>query len=217
MVLPLQGTAQQPRTSAGVVRRNMDRNFFLRKHLLTWYNPTLRFAWNYLGPPCIICKAQHSCNCAPKDLFKDTLVELREYPGKGIGVRTLRSIEVNVALGEFTGSILHPDSGFHVGAGLYRAQPNDEAGPLRTCTIDAELYGSWARYVSHSCNANTQAKVVPLGESYRWVIYSTRATSAFEELTMTYGEGAVKRWKGAVKRWKGPCRCGEVQCRKPPR
>jgi hypothetical protein len=90
--------------------------------------------------------------------FPLPLVELAEMPGKGIGIRALANYKVGDWLGEYKGEIR--DEGAP-GEYTYRLLVNSDTnwddgeehvgrGPV--CKIDGLKYGTWTRYLSHSCN-----------------------------------------------------------------
>lgn len=90
--------------------------------------------------------------------FPLPLVELAEMPGKGIGIRALANYKVGDWLGEYKGEIR--DKGapgeytYHL---LVNSDTNwddgeEHVGRGPVCEIDGLKYGTWTRYLSHSCN-----------------------------------------------------------------
>lgn len=69
-------------------------------------------------------------------------------------------------------------------------------------SIDAETADSFARYINHSCNPNTEAQI----EEGRINIYTTRSIKTGEEITIDYG----KEYFDEFIRPRG-CKCAAVK------
>ncbi|KAK3084381.1 hypothetical protein FSP39_012573 [Pinctada imbricata] len=71
--------------------------------------------------------------------------------------------------------------------------------------IDATKVGNLARFINHSCNPNCYAKIIPLENQKKIVIYSKRDIDVNEEITYDY--------KFPIEDEKIPCLCGAPNCR----
>ena len=160
-----------------------------------------------LGGNCSLC-SRHGCSCDPNThpSIIRPLVELLEYDGKGIGIRTLQPIQKDRPLGEYVGEILHPrgtkdPEGTY---GLAISGPNDSYETVGI--VNARHYGNWTRYINHSCDPNTEFASMLIGRKQRAVIKTLRDVAMFEELTVHYGD---EYWIHRDFR----CRCGASDCR----
>ena len=71
--------------------------------------------------------------------------------------------------------------------------------------IDATKKGNLARFVNHCCDPNCFARVIPVGNSKKIVLYSKRDIAVGEEITYDY--------KFPIEEEKIPCLCGSAKCR----
>lgn len=147
---------------------------------------------------CNICRNKVCSSCSTQALL-NPLVEIREFPNKGRGVRALQHIPANQVLAEYVGRILpwnqKEDS---VYALLYEAH-----GKL-LASISAAVYGNWTRYINHSCNSNTDFVYQQIGNKYLCCIKSFKDINIFEEITIDYG---AAYWTGEYLCW-----CGHANC-----
>lgn len=73
--------------------------------------------------------------------------------------------------------------------------------------IDATIMGNQARFINHHCDPNCYAKVIPVAQSKRIVIYSKRDIQAGEEVTYDY------KFPIEPDELKIKCLCGSPKCR----
>ena len=73
--------------------------------------------------------------------------------------------------------------------------------------IDATVMGNQARFINHHCDPNCYAKVIPVAQSKRIVIYSKRDIQAGEEVTYDY------KFPIEPDELKVKCLCGSPKCR----
>ncbi|KAK4533719.1 hypothetical protein CCYA_CCYA18G4601 [Cyanidiococcus yangmingshanensis] len=74
--------------------------------------------------------------------------------------------------------------------------------------VDATHIGSVARFVNHSCDPNSTARIVQLGGSPHILFYSRRAISIGEEITYDYHFDVEDDAAEKI-----PCMCGAPNCR----
>ena len=86
------------------------------------------------------------------------MVELRRYPTKGIGIRTLQNIAEDTIVGEYLGEIMTNASAYMDGDSwtfddMYTfdldVSPLEDNQPLSLASISAEVYGNWTRFMNH--------------------------------------------------------------------
>lgn len=151
-------------------------------------------------------KSDDDCDCVCR-IFAGDLVELREYQGKGTGVRVLATYP-------------HEESGMHMdtytGVIQVKGMPNcahdryyldlcpDVPGPDKGI-ICPTYYGNWTRFINHSCDSKAEFLAAAVGG--RWVVFVhlQKEISIFEELTVNYGGAYFKNVEY-------PCLCGSPQC-----
>jgi hypothetical protein len=136
-----------------------------------------------VGSACVLCGSPVSCDCRLTSRAGE-LVELREYPDTGTGVRALTRFERGDVLDIFKGELL-PASVEEV----YPLQQNDDKpGKARNlCTICPHQFGNWTRYISHSCRPSTQFVVRTIGNRIVCTVEALRDILPFEEITVSYG------------------------------
>ena len=160
---------------------------------------------------CELCKSR-SCLCHPcaSASVVHPLVELRQYHGKGIGVRTLQNIRLGDVLEEYVGQIVpvadEQDSVYSV---LFRRP--DEWSDAGIAQISAKRYGNWTRFINHSCSASLGFRIMAIGEKYRVMVIAEQDIGAFSELTIDYGPDYwLTPVPGEVESF---CLCGQSRCR----
>ncbi|KAJ5331369.1 hypothetical protein N7476_001152 [Penicillium atrosanguineum] len=151
-------------------------------------------------------KADDDCDCVCR-VFAGDSVELREYQGKGTGVRVLATYP-------------HEEGGVHMdtytGVIQVKGMPKcaDDPYCLNVCldvpgpdkgVICPTYYGNWTRFINHSCDSKAEFLAAVVGG--KWVVFITlrKDISIFEEITVNYGEGYLKHVEY-------PCLCGSPQC-----
>lgn len=147
---------------------------------------------------CRICRQSFyfPCSCLPPDLGQ--LVELVDYPKKGIGVRALANFKEGQILGEFIGEIQHWTYG---GDPKYCYLITDKFhNPV--AKISPKRYGNWTRFINHSCDASTNFDVMSIGKRLVVVIQAKRDIMMFEEITVHYGDDY----------WNQACPCSSSEC-----
>ncbi|EYE98349.1 SET domain protein [Aspergillus ruber CBS 135680] len=148
---------------------------------------------------CWICcqSLDFPCSCLPPD--SGQLVELVDYPKKGIGIRALANFKSGQILGEFIGEIRHWD---YEGDPKYNYLITDEfLEPV--AKISPKRYGNWTRFINHSCDASTKFEVMAIGKRLVVVIQAKREIVMFEEITVHYGDDY---WNDQA------CQCGSSEC-----
>jgi histone-lysine N-methyltransferase SETD1 len=73
--------------------------------------------------------------------------------------------------------------------------------------IDATVMGNMGRFLNHHCDPNCYAKIIPMAQSKRIVIYSKRAIRPGEEVTYDY------KFPIEPEEFKVKCLCGSAKCR----
>ncbi|KAL2361704.1 hypothetical protein RJZ56_005386 [Blastomyces dermatitidis] len=151
---------------------------------------------------CAICTSPQICECQLELAEeKHPLLELREYPDRGIGVRSLRSIKAGTFIGEYVGEIRDPAYRLGSTYGLHHTLHGRSIG-----VIDAAVYGNWTRYMNHSCRAGVVFVSTVVGDRACVLVRAIRDIEMFEEITVDYGdEYFMPRHR--------VCKCGEEVCR----
>lgn len=150
---------------------------------------------------CHICGSHLPCECKLQSRVGE-LVELVEYPKTGTGVRTLTSLVSGDILGVFVGELTAQISQDDVYA--LTQSPDGTCGkPL--CYVAPHQFGNWTRFINHSCQPSTQFVVRTIGDRVVTTIEAIRQISAFEELTIHYGDDY---WRGIDRK----CACGHWDC-----
>ncbi|KAF2497191.1 SET domain-containing protein [Lophium mytilinum] len=169
---------------------------------------------------CVDCGArprQIDCGCdlskwqaIQAETWRDNF-ELQKIPGMGVGVFALNDVDAKVVIGELAG-LLRPsnhkasDSAKHYESKL-------DIGPYQTkvkqpyAYIDVWEYGSWTRFINHSCEANTAFLEARVGRNRLLTVETTQKIKAGTQVTVDYGEGF---FEGDDK-----CRCGTRSCDNP--
>ena len=174
-------------------------------------DPTVRLP----GRICFNCNSTGLCNCDPNDCVavQPPLVELRQYPIRGVGIRTLQNIAEGTTVGEYIGEIMPSSSAYMNGDfwtfdDMYTFDLDisllEDNQPLSLASISAELYGNWTRYINHSCESSLMPRVEVIGRKTRMMIVTVRDIDAFEELTLNYGDAYWSKDR--------PCLCGTKSC-----
>ncbi|PGH07424.1 hypothetical protein GX51_01723 [Blastomyces parvus] len=160
----------------------------------------------YRDGKCAICDSPQECLCT-FHIAEDAhpLLELRDYPGRGIGVRTLRSIKegelIGEYVGEYVGEISHRDYCRDYTYALCHTLRERSIG-----VIDAAIYGNWTRYMNHSCRAGAIFVSAVVEDRVCVLVRAIRDIEMYEEITVDYGaEYFMPRDR--------LCKCGEDVCR----
>ncbi|KAK2804897.1 hypothetical protein FQN50_006403 [Emmonsiellopsis sp. PD_5] len=174
----------------------------------SFYNPTTSHS-----PPdctrkstdgrCALCNKPYTdpCTCTLQ-LDSYPLLELREYPEKGIGVRSLTFIKSGTFIGQYIGELRK----YNVKDTTY-ALDQTVGNPRRSIgVIDAAVYGNWTRYMNHSCRPAAVFVSAAVGGVACVLVRTVRDVEMFEEVTVDYGKPYFEVG-GRV------CRCGEKGCR----
>ncbi|OQE40252.1 hypothetical protein PENCOP_c006G08282 [Penicillium coprophilum] len=204
-VITLDGKLKEP-TYKGKLQKHIDENMYDPKK---WrgqkQDPTLRHMPNgspaNVGRNCAMCGSPASCDCRLASRAGE-LVELRDYPETGTGIRVLTRFNRGDILDIFAGELL-PDSVENV---YPLTQCDDEpytsSDTARTlCTVCPHEFGNWTRYISHSCRPSTAFITRTIGNRVVCTVEAIRDIRPFEELTVSYGD---KYWQN--KNYE--CRCG---------
>lgn len=158
-------------------------------------DPTRRHAKDGV---CELCFRNVKCNCRSPFPARH-LVELQEYPVRGIGVRALANFKKGDILDEFVGQILSTGS-----LDLkYAISVDSEREPEDWMFISPKRLGNWTRFINHSCEASTEFKRMTIGDRVVINVIATRDIFLFEEITVDYGEDY---WESRE------CHCGALNC-----
>ncbi len=160
---------------------------------------------------CQMCGSKKKVCYCHENLFVNPLVELIEYPSKGLGVRALQRIDKGSYLSEYVGRYIPPDGEdpedpqavYHLEAGM-----STLTVPKRRFVmgrISAAVVGSWTRFINHSCEPSTDFHRVCVGGRHRLGIQAVRQIEMYEEITIDYGD--VYWTEGRL------CRCGAGSCK----
>lgn len=120
------------------------------------------------------------------------LVELVEYPGKGVGVRTLSRFRTCDLLDEYLGQLATD-----------RTQDEDWSVEIAGTSIDSHHLGNWPRFINHSCDYAAEFEFLRAGKTISAVVEVKRGIPLFSEITVDYGEAY---WEGKK------CLCGSANC-----
>lgn len=166
-------------------------------------NQQVYHPWEYGGAPnpllqhgagrrCELCQnAPGSCDCRVVSLAGD-LIELVEYPGKAVGVRTLFPFKAGDILDEYLGRIVTDHT-----------QDEDWSVDIAGTFIDSHHLGNWPRFINHSCDYSTEFEFLRAGPTGSAVVEVKKDIPIFAEMTVDYGESY---WEGKK------CLCGSSGC-----
>lgn len=147
---------------------------------------------------CELCFRDGKCACRP-DSHAGQLVELREYPIRGIGVRALANFKKGDILDEFVGLI--KPTGYD--DPKYAVTIDSKRKPEDGVFISPKRFGNWTRFLNHSCDAAAEFKRMTVGDRVVITVIATRDIFLFEEITVNYGEDY---WAFRE------CQCGASSC-----
>ena len=181
--------------------------------------------WNPLdfpfhaGDPCVrtpamgkchFCGDPNKCACTLKSLAGD-LIELVEYPGKGIGIRSLAYFKKDEWVAEYTGMVgPYPTKFVESVYPLTQVYTDCQTGEWHEpASVFAHQFGNWTRFMNHSCQPNVRFAHLVIGDRVITVTRVVRDISIFEEITVDYGEGY---WRT---RPHLSCNCGYPNCYRP--
>ncbi|KAF4762890.1 hypothetical protein HAV15_000211 [Penicillium sp. str.  len=140
-----------------------------------------------VGHECVLCGSPVSCGCRLETRAGE-LVELREYPGTGTGVRALTRFRRGDILDIFMGEVLP-----NIVEKVYPLTQTDDklntttATVRNLCTICPHQFGNWTRFLSHSCRPSTQFTTRTIGDRVVCTVEAIRDILPFEEITVGYG------------------------------
>lgn len=205
MVLTENGRLRFPRFE-GKTQVHIDKSFFARSTLNNTPRPDPSLRMEGEGS-CWICMVRKPCNCVVASLTDD-LVQLTEYPNKGVGVRALTNIKAGDIIGEFIGEII-PASDLNdksYETNIYDMELVKRKPKVRDQfigDISPAWRGNWVRFINHSCESSTQFIHANVGKRVTVLVQAMRDISIFEEITVNYGE---QYWNGRQ------CLCGSPIC-----
>ncbi|KAL2010261.1 hypothetical protein VTN00DRAFT_6068 [Thermoascus crustaceus] len=129
-----------------------------------------------------------------------TLVELVEYPLKGVGVRSVSKFNEGDVLDFFVGELRPLDyEGDPTYALRLRAKREERA------LICPKRYGNWTRFTNHSCGPSTRFCSRTIGGKVVMIVEAIRDIGLFEDITVDYGPEYFKN-TGRM------CYCFEHEC-----
>lgn len=115
--------------------------------------------------------------------------ELRDTPGRGVGVFSTFKWSKGTILGQYTGVFKWGDPGnpdynadFYVGPKF-----QNEGEPSRKINVDAEMCGTWTRFLNHSCNPNTEFMHGRVGSTKVLAVKATKVINPDQEVAIDYG------------------------------
>lgn len=161
-------------------------------------NPTIRYSDD---GDCDLCGSEQTCSCAPISL-SGQLVELMDYPDKGIGVRALANFTKGSILDEFVGVIYPPDYEDWVYSASISCR--QQGGQEEITTISPKRYGNWTRFLNHSCEPSCVFRELVIGDRIILAVEAVRDIYILEEITVHYGD---RYWTGGRE-----CQCGAANC-----
>lgn len=150
---------------------------------------------------CNLCgNSECRCTLAP---LSGRLVELVQYPVRGVGVRALANLRRGDILDEYVGE-LHPSDyqGDPVYALALVVSEETADGPVH---ISSKQFGNWTRFINHSCRPSTEFYRMVVGDRVMVAIRVLRNISFGDEITVNYG---ANYWLNADRF----CECGENGC-----
>ncbi|KAJ5518256.1 hypothetical protein N7453_000678 [Penicillium expansum] len=194
-VITLDGKLKEP-TYKGKLQQHINESIYDPKK---WrgrkQDPTLRHMPNgsstNVGRECALCGSPVSCDCRLTSRAGE-LVELREYPNTGTGVRALTRFMRGDILDIFMGELL-PNSVEEVYP-LTQSDDKIDAQPgtaRNLCTVCPHQLGNWTRYISHSCRPSTQFTTRTIGDRVVCTVEAVRDILPFEEITVGYGDSGI--------------------------
>jgi hypothetical protein len=190
-VITLDGKLKEPLYD-GELQQHINESIFDPKE---WHgnkqDPTLRHMPNGsstdIGRACVMCGSAVSCDCRLTSRAGE-LVELREYPETGTGVRVLTGFKRGDILDIFVGVLL-PGCVEDV---YPLTQCDDNPKGRMLCTIAPHQFGNWTRFINHSCRPSTEFTTRTIGNRVVCTVEAIRDIMPFEELTVGYGD---KYWR----------------------
>ncbi|RHZ63893.1 SET domain protein [Aspergillus thermomutatus] len=195
------GALRKPRYD-GHNQINIDNgNKFIPSYFKDNKDPTIRVLDR--DGRCDLCYAERECNCRlSTPTLATCLVELVDYPPRGIGVRALGRFKKGDILDEYVGELRPVGYQEDPVYALLHESKMVEGEPL--ALISAKRYGNWTRFLNHSCKPSTAFLKMTVGRKTIVAVQALRDIDMFEEITIDYGKGY---WKNRV------CLCGEPGCR----
>ncbi|KAJ5417065.1 uncharacterized protein N7487_000615 [Penicillium crustosum] len=190
-VITLDGKLKEP-TYNGQLQKHINESIYDPKK---WngrkQDPTLRQRPNgtptNVGHECVLCGSPVSCGCRLETRAGE-LVELREYPGTGTGVRALTRFRRGDILDIFMGELLPSIVEKVYPLTQTDDKPNTTTATVRNlCTICPHQFGNWTRFISHSCRPSTQFTTRTIGDRVVCTVEAIRDILPFEEITVGYG------------------------------
>lgn len=192
-------TLRKPRYD-GHRQTNIDHNRFKSKYFKDKKDPTIRVPDR--DGQCDLCYAERECDCwIARTTLATCLVELVDYPSRGIGVRALARFKKGEILDQYFGELRPVDYKDDHAYALLHESKMVEGSPL--ALISAKRYGNWTRFLNHSCKPSTMFLKMTVGKRTTMAVQAVRDIDIFEEITIGYGKGY---WKNRV------CLCGEPDC-----
>ncbi|KXG49925.1 uncharacterized protein PGRI_058930 [Penicillium griseofulvum] len=190
-VITLDGKLKEPLYD-GELQQHINESIYDPKE---WHgnkqDPTLRHMPNGsstdIGRACVMCGSAVSCDCRLTSRAGE-LVELREYPETGTGVRVLTKFKRGDILDIFVGELL-PGCVEDV---YPLTQCDDNPKGRMLCTVAPHQFGNWTRFINHSCRPSTEFTTRTIGNRVVCTVEAIRDIMPFEELTVGYGD---KYWR----------------------
>ena len=160
---------------------------------------------------CCLCGSREICQCRIQSVPGD-LIELREYPSKGTGIRALSSFKAGTILGVYLGEAYREhgkvqDDVYALEQLGFQGMSGFANRDIVAIVTSARL-GNWTRFINHHCESNCIFRAVMVGGRATTIVEAIRDISMFEEITINYGPGYWRRRH---------CLCGSDRCFNPPK
>lgn len=185
----------------GKTQLNIEKSFYNRSPNYYGPDPSLRVTgrgsfWK--------CMDRGPCSCVSGPAIGD-LIQLTEYPNRGIGIRALTNIKAGDALGEFIGEIIPRTDTSYTGSiyDIVLLRQAADSEPEIAGWISPTWRGNWVRFINHSCESSTEFINTFVGKRITILVKALRDIPIFEEITVNYGE---QYWTDKQ------CLCGSAIC-----
>jgi hypothetical protein len=133
-------------------------------------------------------------------LIPKTLYSVRKTAHKGRGVFAIKDIPAGTIIGDYLGTLMHPDDEDEEQSGLYTFSLTD------TMDVFPDVKSEGIHLINHSCMPNCD--VYSLDDHVLYV--ATRHIFKGEELSIDYSLDPIDTEEGECKH---ACRCGTFLCR----
>lgn len=140
-------------------------------------------------------------------------IDIFHTANKGWGLRTMMDLQEGTFVGEYCGEVITKDE-CEARVKAKAAENNFNlycATLMGDLVVDAEHYGTYTRFVNHSCAPNCDMQVWRVMGEPRLVIVTNQAVAANKELTYNYGSSFQKS-DDEDTGIRMVCQCGAPNC-----